>query len=249
MSSIIMRGRTFHGISVFGRGAFTFSRVGIAVAYAGQHKDGCACGLGVATHSDGDKEYADHGPDGDCDGRYLRRWADGLTVYNLCKRGKMKDEAAVSACGHFCTYNGERCARDDPRLLALMAQVAPVEVSPAAAAHHLPPSNRPMDRSARFALAGACDRHGHRGASPRRMPSLVNMGTQPNNSRTAPRDPFPPGASCRALQFRHPVSVLAGRGSRGQPATAIGGACELRPPSLTGDRLALKRQLNGATLE
>jgi hypothetical protein len=28
---------------------------------------------------------------------------------------------------------------------------------------------------------------------------------------------------------------LAGRGSRGQPATALGGARALRPPSLTGD--------------
>jgi hypothetical protein len=196
MSSIIMRGSTFHGISVFGRGAFT-GWVGIAVTYAGQYKDGCACGLGVATHSDGDKEYADYDPDGKCGGRYLRRWADGLTVYNLYKRGKIEGEAAVSADGHFCTYNGEECARDDPRLLALMAQVAPVEVSPAAPAHHLPPSNRPMDRPARFALAGACDRRGHRGAAPRRMPSLVNMGHNPTSA-----------ALYRAIGF--PSSLLAG---------------------------------------
>ena len=40
-----------------------------------------------------------------------------------------------------CTYKGEACAPDDPRLLALIAQVAPVEVRPAAAAP--PPANRP----------------------------------------------------------------------------------------------------------
>ena len=36
--------------------------------------------------------------------------------------------------GGDCWYNGEACAPDDPRLLALIAQVAPVEVRPAAPA-------------------------------------------------------------------------------------------------------------------
>jgi hypothetical protein len=39
-------------------------------------------------------------------------------------------------------------------------------------------------------------------------------------------------ASRRALQFRHPVLVWAGRGRRGQPAAALGGARALRPPSV-----------------
>ena len=206
MSSIIMRGSTFHGISVFGRGAFT-GWVGIAVTYAGQYKDGCACGLGVATHSDGDKEYADYDPDGKCGGRYLRRWADGLTVYNLYKRGKIEDEAAVSADGQFCTYNSEECARDDPRLLALMAQVAPVEVSPAAPAHHLPP-----EQSSDGSAGSFCPRRRLRPPWPPRCsptPYAVTgeHGTQPNISRTVPRDRFPLEPSCRALQFPHAVSV------------------------------------------
>jgi hypothetical protein len=64
-------------------------------------------------------------------------------------------------------------------------QVAPVEVRPAAPAlhpplaRHSPPSNRPMDQPARFALVGAGDRRGHRGAPPRRTPSLVAVRHDP----------------------------------------------------------------------
>ena len=42
MSSIIRRGDTYHGISVDGRGVFTDE---YGTTYAGQHKDGYACGL------------------------------------------------------------------------------------------------------------------------------------------------------------------------------------------------------------
>jgi hypothetical protein len=77
MSSIIWRGHTFHGSSVFGRGVFTNDTYGRT--YAGQCRDGHACGLGVVTWSDGTREYAEHGPDGQCDGRYLRRTAYGYT--------------------------------------------------------------------------------------------------------------------------------------------------------------------------
>ena len=64
MSSIIREGDTYHGISVFGRGVFTNDEDD-TVTYAGQCKDGHACGLGVATWSyNGYKEYAEHGPDG-----------------------------------------------------------------------------------------------------------------------------------------------------------------------------------------
>jgi hypothetical protein len=83
MSSIIRYGDTLHGISVFGRGVFTFTdKYGRGLTYAGQCKDGYACGLGVATYFDGDKEYAEYGPDGQCDGRCLVRSAfDGGTRY------------------------------------------------------------------------------------------------------------------------------------------------------------------------
>jgi hypothetical protein len=51
MSSIIREGGTYHGISVFGRGVFTNDTYGWT--YAGQCKDGYACGLGVLTYSIG----------------------------------------------------------------------------------------------------------------------------------------------------------------------------------------------------
>ena len=124
MSSIIRREDTFHGISVVGRGVFTYDEDGIAT-YAGQHKDGYACGLGVVTWNYGHKEYAEHGPDGQFDGRYLQRFADGVT-YGLYERGEEKDSAYVYADGR-CKYKYKACAPDDPRLLALIAQVAPVE--------------------------------------------------------------------------------------------------------------------------
>ncbi len=129
MSSIIRLGDTFHGICVFGRGVFTNDEHGLT--YAGQIMDGHACGLAVATYSNGDKVYAEHGPDGEFDGRNLDRWADGTTGYYLFERGKEKESTYVYANGR-CMYDYEACAPDDPRLLALIAQVAPVEVRPAA---------------------------------------------------------------------------------------------------------------------
>jgi hypothetical protein len=141
MSSIIRRGDTFHGISVESRGVFTDED---GSTYAGQCRDGYACGLGVVTWSDGSKIYAEHGPDGEYDGRSLDRWADGDTWYCLFERGgKEKERARVYADGT-CTYNDEDCAPDDPRLLALIALVAPVEVRPAAPATH-PPAARHSD--------------------------------------------------------------------------------------------------------
>jgi hypothetical protein len=131
MSSIIKDGDTYHGISVFGRGVFTNDGWGGIRTYAGQCKDGCACGLGVVTWPNGDKEYAEYGPDGKSHGRWLGRYAHGITGYFLCERGKSKESAGVYADG-LCEYNGEACAPDDPRVLALIAQVAPVEVRPAA---------------------------------------------------------------------------------------------------------------------
>jgi hypothetical protein len=134
MSSIIREEDTYHGTIVFGRGVFTNDEYG--VTYAGQCKDGHACGLGVATHCDGEG-YAEHGPDGKCDGRYFGRSAYGDTGYSLHERGEEKERALVSADGR-CKYNDEACAPDDPRLLALIALVAPVEVRPAARAPRPP---------------------------------------------------------------------------------------------------------------
>ena len=151
MSSIIRGGDTYHGISVFGRGVFTNDEHGYT--YAGQIRDGYACGLAVLTWSDGCKGYAEHGPDGKSDGRWLGRYADGDTEYWLFERGEEKDFADLSADGRW-RYNYVACAPDDPRLLALIAQVAPVEVRPAAPAprppslHHSPlaPHSPPYPR-------------------------------------------------------------------------------------------------------
>ena len=195
MSSIIRDGDTYHGISVFGRGVFTGAdNYGRIATYAGQCKDGHACGLGVLTYSNGAKDYAEHGPDGQCDGRCLDRNADGDTYYGLFERGETKDCAIVYADGSYCMYNYVACAPDDPRLLALIAHVAPVEVRPAAAAPHSPiarhstPSHRPINQPALFAPAGAGDRRGHRGAPPTPHAAVGGCAIQPNNSRTAPRD-------------------------------------------------------------
>jgi hypothetical protein len=154
---------------------------------------------------DNSKVYAEYGPDGKYDGRCLVRvccypttGCRRTTVYSRYERGKEKERGKVKAWvkdhayvdgaeddGEYdwrfgrCKYkyNGEDCASEDPRLLALIAHVAPVEVRPAAAAPspprpltrrgplpaiaaHSPPSNRPMDQPARFPPAGAGDRHG-----------------------------------------------------------------------------------------
>jgi hypothetical protein len=135
MSSIIKNGDTFHGIGVFGRGVFTNDEHG--ETYAGQYRDGHACGLAVLTFSGGHKAYAEHGPDGQCDGRCLLRSVNGDSDYCLVERGRLKDSAVVDVDGT-CAYNDEACAPDDPRLLALIAQVAPVEVRPAAPGPHPP---------------------------------------------------------------------------------------------------------------
>jgi hypothetical protein len=141
--------------------------------YAGQHKDRRACGLGMLTQS-GDieygppnsKVYAEYGPDGKYDGRCFERvcWYPTTTVYSRYERGREKERGKVKARvkdhayvdgaeddgeydGRFgrCKYNGEDCASDDPRLLALIAHVAPVEVRPAAAAPYpQSPPSRPQ---------------------------------------------------------------------------------------------------------
>ncbi len=189
MSSIIREGDTFHGISVFGRGVFTNDNYG-GRNYAGQCRDGYANGLGVLTWSDGSKEYAEHGPNGHYDGRHLVRSAHGDNYYSLSERGTHKGSADVSASGR-CYYNDEACAPDDPRLLALIAQVATVEVRPAAPAAqpplaaHSPPSNRPMDRPARFALRRRSPPPWPPRSTPTPHAVAGGCAKQPNSSCTA----------------------------------------------------------------
>jgi hypothetical protein len=273
MSSIIRRGHTFHGISVFGRGVFT-NKYGWT--YAGQCKDGYACGLGVLMWSERHKEYAEHGPDGQYDGRQLDRYADGGTGYRLFERRKQKEYAVVFADGR-CTYNGEGCLPDDPRLLALIAHVAPVEVRPAARARHRP-ATRPqaiVRRISRLGLhpqalgaamatevqphaarrrwwpCGTTQQQPHCTARPQfavvvaRRRKLIFPHLRCHASCTSPctrraRRRFSE-PSCVTMQLdkimqlcRYSRFGLAGRGSRGQPATALGGARTLRPTKFGG---------------
>ena len=184
MSSIIRRGWTYHGISVDGRGVFTNDESGWI--YAGQYKDGYACGLGVTTRSSWLKVYAEHGPDGKCDGRHLVCDAHAGTNYGLFERGKGKDFACVFADGR-CEYNDVACAPDDPRLLALVAQVAPVEVRPAARAPHPSLANK---QSSDGSAGSFCPRRRSRRPRPPRCiptPHAVagDRATQPNTSRSA----------------------------------------------------------------
>ena len=186
MSSIIQNGDTFHGTSVDGRGVFADEKYG-SRTYAGQIRDGYACGLGVLTYPFGDKVYAEHGPDGKWNGRRLVRYAAGYTGHRLHGRGEAKDYAHVFA-GGTCDYNDVVCAPDDPRLLALIAQVAPVEVRPAA----LEPATRHSDpkQSSDGSAGSFCTRRRSRRPRPPRCtptPLAVADGraTQPNDRRNA----------------------------------------------------------------
>ena len=149
MSSIMWHGSTYHGLSVDGHGVFA-NEYGRRT-YAGQHRDGYACGLAVVTCYG--KVYAEHGPDGKYDGRHFERNADGDTRYSLFERGARKDYAIVYADGR-CMYNRVGCSLDDPRFLALTAQVAPVEVRRAAPAPH--PQSSPTHLQGTVRFAGSC---------------------------------------------------------------------------------------------
>jgi hypothetical protein len=248
----------------------------------------------------------------------LDRFANGNTYYDLYERGgKWKDGAVVFADGT-CKYRGKACAPDDPRLLALIAQVAPVEVRPAAQATHpllgpplapkqssdgsagsfcprrrwrrpWPPRCIPMPHAVAGGRATQPNHQSHCNARPRsdactdrfgvvvtreaasctltsaawctngpsrqlRCHAIVQHAAVPN---AATRDGLhvtvhTSHARCDPQLLSHPVpqsagvcprafvpgfavlecSGLAGRGSRGQPADALGGARALRPPSL-----------------
>ena len=128
--SIVRNGYTFRGTGVVDRGLFT-DRSG--ETYAGQIKDGFACGLGVTACS-GSIIYAEHGPDGKFDGRYLDKSTSGMfTGYIVFERGVRKQQVWLWADGE-CHYNDEECALYDPRVLALIEHVGPVQALASAAA-------------------------------------------------------------------------------------------------------------------
>jgi hypothetical protein len=128
--SIVRNEYTFSGTGVVDRGVFT-DRAG--ETYAGHIKDGFACGLGVTACS-GSIIYAEHCPKGKFDGRYLDKSTRGMfTGYVVFERGVRKQQAWLWADGE-CDYNDEECAPDDPRLLALIEHVGPVQALASAAA-------------------------------------------------------------------------------------------------------------------
>jgi hypothetical protein len=134
MSTIMRDGHTFHGVGVCGYGVFVCKGLFIETCrYSGQIRDGHACGLGVLERDCG-KCYAEYGPDGKIHGRYLylSSEANGLAGYILFERGVPQDRAWVHHTSEG-EYNGEYCAPDDPRILALIARVAPVQASANAA--------------------------------------------------------------------------------------------------------------------
>ncbi len=129
-ASISVNSYTLYGTGVSGHGVFKDKS---GVTYAGQIRDGHACGLGVLDIVDGHKIYAEYGPYGENDGRHLDR--DAGAGYILFERGRHKEEGwVVDARFGECEYNHEECARNDPRLLALIARIDPVEALANAAA-------------------------------------------------------------------------------------------------------------------
>jgi hypothetical protein len=106
-------------------------------------------------------EYAEYSPDGKYDGRHFCHHVGETTYYygsprsnihtnySLYERGEKKNSAILYPASDYakgrCTYNGEDCAPHDPRVRALIAQVAPVVVRPAAPDRHPPlPTTRPQ---------------------------------------------------------------------------------------------------------
>ena len=223
---------TFHGTAVHGRGVFlTEGPYAHRLRFAGQCRDRHACGLGVLTWSNGTKEYAELGSDGYCNGRLLNRSRTRSTKYCMYdERGNLKDDAFVFRDGRSFEYNGEACAPDDPRLLALIAQVAPVEVRPATAAPS--PVLATLSRRCNRGFAGSF-------CPPQALATAVASEVHTHTAR----------CRCAQLCSFDILLGLAGRGSRGQPATAIGGA---RAPAATQyggmSRGLLKDATNGLSL-
>ena len=151
--------------------------------------------------------YGEHGRFGEVDGRSLHALSDRV-VYRVYEGGDLK----ASAVKH-----------------EIIAQVGPVEVRPATAAPSpgLATLSRRSNRGFALGLppAGARDSCRQRGTLPRRTPSLVGVRHSPIAAALQSAS-----THCARLCSFHIPLGLAGRGSRGQPATARGGA---RAPAAT----------------
>ena len=95
----------FRGNGDRGLGVFTDEH---GNSYAGQHKDGYACGLAVLSGYPGrtkvsTKEYAEFGPNGQVEGRCMYQLANGGLVWCMIERGESKANAHVLPNGR-CRY-------------------------------------------------------------------------------------------------------------------------------------------------
>lgn len=158
-------------------------------------------------------EYAEHGPDGHFDGPHLALSAWGTRDFRVFRHGEEIEYSSVRPGGSWtgCTYKYVACAPDDPRLLALIAQVAPVDVRSASTAPS--PVLATLSRRNNRGFAGSF-------RPPQALATAVASEVHTHTARCR---------RARVCSFDIPLG-LAGRGSRGQPATARGGA---RPPAGT----------------
>ena len=237
VTSVLCDGDVFHGFTVNRLGVFidedNFTGTPVVKKFAGRivkHGRYDVPRLGVLTlsqRSGNSYNFFERGPFGVLDGRVVRALSD-RTVYCLYESGNMKASAVVHASGR-CTYNDEICAPHHPPFLAIIAQVGPVEVRPATAAPSpgLATLSRRSNRGFALGLppAGARDSCRQRGTLPRRTPSLVGVRHSPIAAALQSAS-----THCARLCSIHIPLGLAGRGSRGQPATARGGA---RAPGAT----------------
>ena len=108
--SIRASGYTLYGVGCSDNGVFKDYKNG--VTYAGQMRDGHACGLGVLDFGNGHKIYAEYGPYGEDDGRHLDRYGTSAD-YTVFERGRYKEAGWVAGPGNGeCEYNHAKCAPD-----------------------------------------------------------------------------------------------------------------------------------------
>jgi hypothetical protein len=123
---------TYHGpvdgdFGVFNR---VFTHPYVCAEFAGSHCDGVAR-VGVRTWTNGDTCYVECDTEGNLDGRYVRCYADGDTVYRLWKQGDIIEAAGLNADGT-CWYNGVECSEVDMPFVELKAKVEPIKARPTA---------------------------------------------------------------------------------------------------------------------
>ena len=121
--SIEVNGTLYTGVRIGGKGVFTDAR---GWTYRGQAIGAKADGLGVLTHPDG-TTFSGGWSAGREHGHTVEHWSVGDVVYYLHDRGTVVLFARVRANGA-SDYEGQRCAADDARLLALRAAALPIAV-------------------------------------------------------------------------------------------------------------------------